>query len=207
MKSLIEKRARQAQYLQSLFPSLNDMKGIIVKIEPEEGFEAYKKKIGDPMKEDTLIIGDDDCNIMLFFKCENRIHVNKICKGVTVIDCFTYDKTIIIHKQVAPAELPKRLEKYVFDFVPVELIHKMENVNLQDPLQHFLTKYYIPGGMTKLGDMKQLPEWRNEWRDCLEIKQTQMCKSCGEKAKRGCCEYYATTNRKPLLMVYGWTKK
>ena len=68
------------------------------------------------MEENTLILGDEDNNVLLFFKCSSKSHNKNIFEGVTVLDQFNYSSKSIIHRKRDLANIPHYLEKYIFDF-------------------------------------------------------------------------------------------
>jgi hypothetical protein len=153
-------------------------------------------------------MGDDDNNVMLFFQPSDKPVVKKIVKGVTVLTKYKYTKDVFIHKQIAPTEVPERLEKYIFDFTVERISNIMSIVDLNKrPIEHFLENNYERGGMIRLKSMIVNPLWRNEYKSELHIKKMQICKSCGNKALKGCCGEYSARNRVPLSMVIGWSEK
>jgi hypothetical protein len=63
---------------------------------------------------------------------------------------------------------------------------------------------YKRKGMYPLKEMKQHPEWKDEYMSKLRIKKVHICKSCRKKWMKGCCENYSQSNRVMLKMVIGW---
>jgi hypothetical protein len=51
--------------------------------------------------------------------------------------------------------------------------------------------------------MKKHPEWKKEYRENIDIKKVQICKSCNKKLGYN----YSSVNRSMLTMVIGWSKK
>ena len=203
-RSTMQKFNQEAEYLKTLFPTLDKIEGIIVKLDTEGGFNNYQNKIGDPMEENTLILGDEDNNVLLFFKCSSKSHKKSIFEGVTVLDQFRYSSKSIIHRKRSPVDVPLHLGKYIFDFVPIEC--SMGNLTIEKPRHTFLENY-TKGGMMPLKEMKRHPEWKEEYKKCIEIKKVQICKSCGKKSLKGCCPSYNASNRSVLTMVIGWSRK
>ena len=208
---------REAEYLKRLFPNLNKIEGIIVRLDTEGGFDNYQSKIGDPMEENTLILGDEDNNVLLFFKCSSKSHNKNIFEGVTVLDQFSYSSKSIVHRKRDPVDVPHHLEKYIFDFASISaglggscseyaLAGSLKNLRIEKP-EHTFLKNYAKGGMMPLKEMKKHPEWKEEYRKYLEIKKVQICKSCGKKSLKGCCPGYGASNRSMLTVVIGWSKK
>jgi hypothetical protein len=62
-----------------LFP-LWPPSGTVVKLLIEQGYDNYKSIIGDPMKENTLIIQDNEGNILLFFKHSKKTPKKNVFK-------------------------------------------------------------------------------------------------------------------------------
>ena len=197
----------EAEYLKTLFPALDKIEGIIVKLDTEGGFDNYQEKIGNPMEENTLIIGDQDNNVLLFFNCSNKSHNTQIFQGVTVFNKYNYDKESIIHKRRDPVDVPLHLEKYIFDFASNSLVVPLRSLEVREPIEIFLKNNYIRGGMMPLKEMKQHPEWKKEYRKNIDIKKVQICKFCNKKSLKGCCSNYSSVNRSMLTMVIGWSKK
>ena len=199
------------------------MKGIIIKIYAEQPYQNYVKIFGNPMQEQTLQLADNDNNTLSFYKIDDRIPVRNIMEGVTVFTSYALTENDVIRILLPPANLPKKLEKYIFPDLVQNITNNLnqlqihENSQSKGPLSkdgseadeevitRFLTKYYTQGGMTSLSNMKIKPGWHNSFRNSLEIKQVHICKSCNNKARRGCCDKYGANNRKTLYMVLGWS--
>lgn len=59
----------------------------------ENGIKSYADTVGNPIAENTLIIGDEDNNVILCFdKCNKTTHNNTALRGVHVGTHFNYRK-------------------------------------------------------------------------------------------------------------------
>ena len=205
-----QKFYEEVGFLRTLFPSLDKIEGIIMKLDTHKGFDNYQKEIGDPMKEDTLIIGDPQNNVLLFFKCSNdRKHKTEIFEGITILDIYCYNKESTIYKKGNPINVPSHLERYVFDFASedLSLYNSFSGLKIRELGNPFVENNYRKGGMMPLKKMKSHPEWKELYRADVEIKKVQVCKSCGKKSAKGCCLEYSTKNRSVLTMVIGWSDR
>ena len=200
----MQKFNQEAEYLKTLFPTLDKIEGIIVKLDTAGGFDNYQNRIKNPMEENTLILGDEDNNVLLFFKCSGKSYKTNIFEGVTVLNQFNYSSRSIIHRRRSPVDVPLHLGKYIFDFAPIE--YSLEGLTIEKPQHIFLEKYY-KSGMMPLKEMKRHPEWNEEYKRHIEIKKLQICKSCNKKSLKGCCSSYSVSNRSVLTMVIGWSSK
>ena len=205
MKSMLKKRFIQdIEYLEALFPSWPP-NGTVVKLIVEQGFDNYKNTIGDPMKENTLIIQDNDCNVLLFFKHSKKTPKKDVFKGITTMMTFNYTEGCIISKKHDITEVPLHLEQFIFeDSHPVTTLveSKMTSLTLNDD---FFSRNYNKGGMISLKEVRRHPEWKQEYEQLVETKYVHICKSCESKAYSGCCLSYSAVNRKKVKMVLGWS--
>ena|SRR5438270_6208432 len=166
---------REAEFLRNFFPCLDNMEGIIIKLDTDGGFDNYHKEIGDPMEENTLIIADEGNNTLLFFNYSNKSYKTKILEGVTVMTRFCYDRESQIHRKRRPIDVPPHLEKYIFDFV---LDDSFNSILIKQVDEKFLERNYQKGGMILLKEIKKHPEWKEEYRKNIEVKRIQICKTC-----------------------------
>ena len=214
--------------------------GTILKISCDSGIENYIRAAGDPMAEDTLIVGDNENNVILCFKkCGNLCHKETAVKNVDAMSHFDYGKECIVHKRRELANIPDRLINIVFqnntvhnvtnNFNALQInshftqcldkgarIAEIKQLGLrQEPTQekhthdsnaeNFLSTFYIRGGMIPLKQVKNNPEWKNEYEANMVIKRVHICKSCKGKAYKGCCYCYSPENRSKITMVMGWS--
>lgn len=111
----MKQRHRDFEYVSNLFKDATRITGTILKIDVDEGFNNYANTIGDPMKEETLILGDADNNVIMCFKPQNDIRKRgKILDGVNIVPYFKYEKECLAHKMQEPRELPSRLVNIMF---------------------------------------------------------------------------------------------
>ena len=232
MKSLLKKRFIQdIEYLETLFPSWPPS-GTVVKLVVEQGFDNYMNIIGDPMKEDTLIVQDNECNILLFFKHSKKALKKNVSKGITTMTIFNYTEGCIISKKHDITEVPLHLEQFIYSDAfsknAATLTHMQlcesenrpsENSNLVNTLassvdsqlksltldDDFFSRNYNKGGMISLKTVRRHPEWKQDYEQLVETKYVHICKSCESKAYAGCCSNYSAVNRKKVKMVLGWS--
>ena len=212
MKSMLKKRFIQdIEYLETLFPSWPPS-GTVVKLVVEQGFDNYMNIIGDPMKEDTLIVQDNECNILLFFKHSKKALKKNVSKGITTMTIFNYTEGCIISKKHDITEVPLHLERFIYlDFqsqsknsnhVTTLVGSQLKSLTLNDD---FFSRNYNKGGMISLKEVKRHPEWKQEYERLVETKYVHICKFCESKAYAGCCSNYSAVNRKKVKMVLGWS--
>ena len=182
------------------------MKGTILRIDTEGGFGNYTSKFGGPMKENTLLLGDGNNNVLLFFDPSEKPVKKNMIKGVSVLTRYKYSSDMIIHKQVQPIALPEKLEPYVLDFSVENVGNLMADMTIKPMGVQFMDTHYKRGDMIRLKTVTEHPFWKKEYKMDLSIKKFQMCKSCGERALRGCCDNYSYINRKPITMIVGWSE-
>ena len=207
MSAYLEARLeKDTQFLNSFFSNVEHMDGTVIILENEKGYEQYKRIIGDPMKEETLIIGDDMDRVILFFNHSPHVIYKCIWTGVTVVSCFSYDKSCFMHKKCKPVNVPHHLQTYVFGGIE-ETFNSLTLVppgDKKEPENIFFVNNYDRGGMIPLKEMKKNKDWKKEYESLIEVKLVHMCKSCGSKAYKGCCSEYSPSNRVKLKMVIGW---
>lgn len=212
MKSMLKKMFIQdIEYLETLFPSWPPS-GTVVKLVVEQGFNNYMNIIGDPMKEDTLIVQDNECNILLFFKHSKKALKKNVSKGITTMTIFNYTEGCIINKKHDITEVPLHLERFIYsdaklpseDSDPVTTLvnNQLTSLTLND---NFFSRNYNKDGLISFKEVKRHPEWKQEYEQLVEIKYVHICKSCGSKAYAGCCSSYSAANKKKVKMVLGWS--
>ena len=193
-------------YLSKYFDDLNNMTSTIIRIEVENPYTDFSKLFGDPAKEQTLQICDDD-SIMLFYKKDDKCRTPKrvIMKGVTVLTTYNYKAQDTVRVALPPAILPAILEKNIFH----DITQSFNRLKLtQDEMfEEFLNKYYVSGDMTSLYAMTRKNGWQRSFRNGLDVKIVSVCKSCRKKALKGCCNEYNAANRTTVSMVLGWMDK
>ena len=62
------RKQQDLQFVKSLFCNTTKVIGTVFKLDVDEGFMNYKNKIGNPMDEGTLIVGDNNNNVFIVFK-------------------------------------------------------------------------------------------------------------------------------------------
>ena len=232
-KYLEQRLKRDAQFLNNIFSNIEHMEGTVIVLENDKGYDKYKSIIGDPMEEQTLIIGDDMDRVILFFNHLQQVIYRCIWPGVTVKSGFSYNECCFMHKKCKPEDMPPRLQKYVLDsiegaFGNLAIASHPEAIRTsgyilpshtssscmkssrqeqgeRDEASNFLKKHYKKGGMVLLKNVKANAEWNDVYRYNLEIKKVHICKSCNAKWAKGCCSEYSQNNRTMRNMVIGWS--
>lgn len=102
---------KDLEYVKSLFKDISKIKGTVLKLDVEEGFNSYTDKVGNPMEENTLIAGDNDNNVFLVYRQHDGIKntYTRVFKGVSIVPYLKYDDTCILHKQLEPTVIPSNL--------------------------------------------------------------------------------------------------
>ena len=219
-------------YLKDFFPSINKdnlIVGTVLKLN-NEGEEDDDDKYGNKkagvfdyeevtgvyfLDEDTLITEDWDGNIYVVFKDEYGNFVDLVTKNILLLKTYKYNFGSIIHKKQEPKGIPEHLRTLIVINNTDNSIRTINNtntvinnfnaLNISGPnvSKRFLEKNYKLCGMFPLVEMKKHPEWRSKYRHELDVERIQICKSCGNKSRKGCCESYHATNRKILKIVIG----
>ena len=73
-----------------------------------------------------------------------------------------------------------------------------------DTAQCYLETYFKRGGMCSMKKISKHPEWKPAYKNGIETKKIDICKSCEKRWLKGCCENYSRTNRTIWVMVVGW---
>jgi hypothetical protein len=195
---------RDKVYLETLFPEVGNIEGIILRLQVEGGYNNYKSKIKDPMSENTLILRDESEAVILVFNHSTRKPKRHIFDGVNTISKFSYTNDCFIHKKCKPIDVPAHLENYIFDEeISKSSTHSYFGAKAENT--DFLSRNYQQGGMMSLKEMKRHPEWKQEYECNIDIKRIHICKSCNKRSFKGCCSEYSTRNRVMLKMVIGWS--
>lgn len=212
-----KQRLKNLEFIKELFGGTTNIVGTIFKIDVDDGIKNYTDTVGDPMAEDTLIVGDEDNNVILCFdKCNDLYHKNTVLKGVHVGTHFNYREECTVHKMHKLADVPERIVNIMFQSNTVHNVTKNFNeLHISRPIHmhnsskayDFMYTHYMRGGMIPLKLVKNNPEWIKEYEDDIVTKRVHMCKSCKSKAQKGCCSNYSTVNRSMITMVIGWSEQ
>ena len=224
------RRLNDLQYIERLFHNSTRVSGTVFKLDVENGFTNYSKKIGNPMDENTLIVGDNDNNVFIVFKKNKTLvpdlhtGVRVIFDGVNIIHHLKYGSECILHKKQEPIDVPKHIVNIVMQNNVYQtnnfadsITTNFNNINLNSDkhvrtthdehntdFDAFMNRFYKEGGMVPIKNLKQHAEWNNEYETHLITKKIHMCKSCKRKAHKGCCSEYSSSNRVMIKMVIGW---
>lgn len=182
--------------------------------------KEYRNKFGSDFRhEDTLIIGDDMNNVFMVYQDEDRVVKEDITSLIHVLDTLRMTPQCIFHKKMEPSKTPPHI-KVNLNFIQnniqnantIQNAHTIHNnfANLCvsptsiDTAQCYLETYFKRGGMCSLKKISRFPEWKAVYRDEIETKKLNICKSCEQRWIKGCCESYGRTNRTIWVMVIGW---
>lgn len=221
-----KKYENEMRYLNKYFSDPLELEGIIFKLDATDfgvtnGGDDYEKITGvDFLEEKTLIVGDDDNNSYLIFNKEKEeVDNNHVTDKVHILDKFYYDSESFIRKKHEPTNLPEYLRPFIIIKNEINITNNIINssiTNVNDlkylritemnRIEDFLERNYERGGMYPLRDMKRHLEWIPKYRESVEVKRLQICKSCGGRSVKGCCERYSRKNRSMITMVIGWYK-
>lgn len=87
---------------------------------------------------------------------------------------------------------------------PSTIQTNLSSTNVKTAAQCYLKAYFKRGGMCPLKRISRHPEWKPAYKDEIETKKLNICKSCEQRWINGCCESYSRTNRTIWVMVIGW---
>jgi hypothetical protein len=207
-------------YLRRYFPS--SIEGIIIKLDAYDydnpksvisSFKYYKRKTGvNALDEDTLILADDDNNsYLVFIKEDGEVITKHIGPGICIMETYKYGRGSEIRNRHEPTRIPKHLKSLIIinnttiNNTIGSMVNNFNALKISEP-SSFLEKNYKRWGMYPLREMKKHPEWRKEYRNMLEVKRINICKSCKKRWLKGCCINYSQTNRVQIMMVIGSKK-
>ena len=134
------KKQQDLQYVKSLFDNTTKVIGTVLKLDVEEGFMNYKNKIGNPMDEGTLIVGDSNNNVFIVFKKNDRLVPVKIFDGVNIIPHLKYGNGCILHRKQEPTDVPTHIiniltQNNVYNFTE-NTTNYFNNLNLNTEKTH-----------------------------------------------------------------------
>ena len=211
------RRLNDLQYIERLFHNSTRVSGTVLKLDVENGFTNYSKNIGNPMDENTLIVGDSDNNVFVVFKRHEKLvpdshtGVRVIFDGVRIIHHLKYGNECILHKRKEPTDVPTHILNIVVqnnvyqtnNFTEnttnnfnnlnlnskekVEKTHNTDYSHTKCASEAFMHRFYKEGGMVPIKDLKKRAEWDNKYETYLITKKIHVCKSCKGKATRTLC--------------------
>ncbi len=184
-KASASKFEEDVRYLKKIFDEVECIEGCVVRIIGNEGKDNYSRSFGNPLEERTLkIVSAGGSDIILFYKHSVKgFQKVDVCKGVTIVESFSFSNKYKVesywHK---PAEVPNYLESYITECIS----NAMSKLRLYN--DNFLERNFERGEMMPLTDMKKHPEWQTKYIGEIDTKDVNMCKSCGCRAYKGCCQ-------------------
>lgn len=223
------RRLSDLQYIKDLFHNSTRVSGTVFKLDVEDGFSNYNKEIGDPMNEDTLIVGDSNNNVFIVFKRHEKLvpdshtGIRVIFDGVNIIHHLKYGSECILHRKQEPTNVPT----HIFNIVMQNNVYQtnnftenttnnFNNLNLGNKedveithntnFENFMHRFYKEGGIVPVKSVKQHAEWNKEYEKYIRTKKIHVCKSCKNRAHKGCCLEYSSSNRVMIKMVIGWSE-
>ena len=159
---------RDTQYLHTMFGDPGRMEGTIVVLKGENGYNNYSSMIGDPMHEDTLIVEDNNNNIMLFFNHITFAAAVTIWPNVSIINDFSYTVGCLIHKKRKIANVPSHIMTHVLRISYDDADKKLADMKLDDS---FFDRNYTRGGFIPIKSVRQHPEWNPAFENTVEVKR------------------------------------
>ncbi len=234
MEFVHKQREERLRFIENISDGGNQIEGAIIKIAPGKGYNNYVTAFGDPLKEDTLVIGDTEDNIIVCFKGGDGVVTKRqVLEGVSVIPHFDYTTQCIIHKKEKLADVPQYLINVIFQnnitnninvtiphsaagYSSNELSNKASGRLAEDlskrlqlgasDAEAFMSRFYHRGGMMDWKIASSNSEWMKEYESQLIIKKVNKCKTCGNKAIRGCCGDYSAKHRVIKKQIIGWSE-
>ena len=203
----------ELKFIEDISDNKHRIKGAIINIEPKIGYNNYVTAFGNPLKENTLVVGDDEHNLKVCFKGgDNIVTKRTIFEGVDVIPYFNYTTQCVIHKKEKPADVPQYMINVIFQNNITNNINITQDFNQKLQLSasetdDFMSRFYRKGGIMPLATARKNSEWMPKYKADLTTQVLHRCKSCGNKAHKGCCADYSTKNRLKTVMIIGWSEK
>ena len=205
---MYKRRSENVSYITSLFGSCY-IKGIVVKIDAtDDENNDYNKVTGTNIfDEDTLIVGDNENNVFIVF--ENRSSIMFVDKSISndvhIKNTTLYNADWVIHKKKQPAQAPVHISMHI-TYVQNNFYQLSNNnshvCNLSHPLVTTENKQgsYNVNGMMSLKEAKRSPNW-NIIKPTTVVKHINVCKTCKQYSRVGCCLHYSASNRVEIKMV------
>lgn len=180
----------------------------------DDPVKEYRKKFGvNFMDEDTLIIGDSMNNVLMVYQDEDKVITEDITSLIHVLSKLRMTPQCVVHKKTEPSKTPPHI-KINLNF-NIQNADTIQNANIiqnnfadlqvsatdTGTAQWYLETYFKRGGMCPLKKASRHPEWKAVYRDEIETKKLNICKSCEQRWIKGCCENYSRTT---WVMVIGW---
>ena len=196
--------------------------------------EYYERETGvDALNESTLVLADDEnSSYLIFIKEDGEVVTKHIGDSIHVLEKYEYDRESMIRKRHEPTRIPKHLRPLIIinnttinntmnnttvnniggDNINgdvINVINKFDAIKISeyDEIKDLFGRNYNQEVMYSIKEMKKHPEWRKEYRNMLEVKKVEICKSCKKRWRKGCCEEYSRKNRSVILMATGWKKR
>ncbi len=161
------RKQKDLQYVRSLFDNTTNVSGTVLKLDVDNGFTNYKDKIGNPMNEKTLIVGDENNNVLLVFKQHQELVPVKVFDGVNIISRFQYKDGYLLHRKQQPTDVPLRI---------VNIVMQQNNVYNANNFK-FITK----NTTNKFNNLKinlDASEYKKEHSKSDILGQTQIVREC-----------------------------
>ena len=191
---------------------------VTIKLDASDNSDKeYREKFGvNFMDENTLIIGDDMNNVLMVYQDESKVVAEDITSLIHVLNKLRLTPQCIVHKKMEPSKTPPHikinLNFNIQNANTIQNAHTIQNnfANLHisstgiNNAQCYLETYFKRGGTCPLKKISRYPEWKPAYKDEIETKRMDICKSCKQRWIRGCCENYSRTNRTIWVMVIGW---
>lgn len=178
--------------------------------------KEYTNKFGVKFSdEDTLIVGDEMNNVLMVYQNEEKVVTENITSLINVLSKLRLTPKCIIHKEVEPAKVPLHI-KLNLNFIQnnntiqnADTIHNnFSNIHISptciDTVEIYLDAYFKKGGTCSLKQLSRHPEWKTAYKDNIETRKMNICKSCYKRWLKGCCANYSRNNRTMWVMAIGW---
>ncbi len=196
--------------------------------------KEYKDTFGlHFLDEKTLIIGDNMNNVILVYQDDNKVVTQNITPLIHVKNRFRFDENCILHKQIEPAQVPPHIHVHlqfiqnniqnntvqnnihnntVQNNIQSNTIHNTFNdLQISSPqsthinsLELYLETHFKKGGMCPIKQFSKHAGWKKEYKNLIETRRMDICKSCHKRWLKGCCHGYGRNNRTQWVMVVDW---
>ena len=208
-------RQKDFEYVSSLFKNVSHITGTLIMIKAEYGLNSYTSAVGNPMKEETLIMGDASNNVIMCFQPhDNTCTQAKILEGVNIMPYFKYDNECVVHKKQTPKEIPGHLINLIIktNVSVTNVTNNFSKVILENrgarlkTVKAFMLLHYNNTYIVSIKEVKRHPEWKSEYAENIMTKLINVCKSCKKRAYKGCCPSYSSQNRSKIKVVVGFNE-
>lgn len=158
-------------------------------------------------------------NVLLVYQDENKVVDEDLTSLIHVLNKLRVTSQCIVHKKMEPSKTPphikinlNKIQNNIQNANTIQNASTIQNnfANLHvssttiNNVDCYLESYFKRGGMCSLKKILRHPEWKAAYRNEMETRKLNICKSCEKRWLKGCCENYSRANRTIRVMVIGW---